>query len=236
MYQVAICDDEVVFTKQLKEMIADILEKIGINYQITIFNRPTDLFSNMEKQQSNFHILFLDIMIGSVNGIEVAHQLREAGNDIGIVFVTCSKEYALEAYSVNPIHYLLKPVDKTKLETVLKKDYTQHFRKRNIIVSVNGGSSAIFISEILYVEVLNRHLFIHLENRVIETKGTLNNFFAQLNSTEFIRCHNSFLVNMKKICDVKRYEFTLHNGTKVPISKNSYQSAQEVFIDFMDEK
>lgn len=236
MYQVAICDDEVVFADQLKVMVADILEKIGINYQITVFNNSMDLYTNMKKQQVNFHILFLDIMIGKTNGIEVAHQLRNSGFDCGIVFVTFSKEYALEAYSVTPIHYLLKPVDKTKLETVLKKDYTQHFRKRNIIVSVNGGSSAIFISEILYVEVLNRHLFIHLENRTIETKGTLNNLYEQLNSSEFIRCHNSFLVNMKKISDVKRYEFTLYNGIKVPISKNSYQNAQEAFIEYMDEK
>lgn len=112
MYQVAICEDDPLFSQQLSQLVKEILDEAQISFQLTVYSSAQALKKALLEEGSIIHILFLDIIMEGEDGLSLAKQLRQVEMDLAIVFVTASKEFALAGYEVKPLHYLLKPVKK----------------------------------------------------------------------------------------------------------------------------
>lgn len=115
MYQVAICEDDPLFSQQLSQLVKEILDEAQISFQLTVYSSAQALKKALLEEGSIIHILFLDIIMEGEDGLSLAKQLRQVEMDLAIVFVTASKEFALAGYEVKPLHYLLKPVKKNGL-------------------------------------------------------------------------------------------------------------------------
>lgn len=236
MYNIAICDDEIIFANNLKLMTKEVLLELGIDYTITVYTKALELLNVLNKNPNQYNLILLDILLGSQNGIKLGKLLRQKENNVSILLISSSKEFALDGYTIYPIHYLLKPINKKQLLDVIYKEYKEKFSTRYITISERNNSTVIELNNIFYIEFLNRKILIHTSDKDFETPGTLKNFSQALPDDIFVQCHKSFVVNISKICKVSKTNFSLKNGTTIPVGRIYYQNAISKFISYIEKE
>lgn len=230
MYQIGICDDEPAFTRHLSGLIEKIMASHAIPYEMHIFSNLSKLQSHM--QHSTPDILLLDILLEKENGMDYAGQLRKTGCDIPIIFITCSMDYILDGYTVEPVGYLVKPVDPDRLAEALLRAYKKH-REGRIVVSSSSQTLNLKLDEILYLEIMDKKLSIHMtDGNVLETIVSLNSFLKRLPAEQFVQCHRSYVVSLPAIRSICRYKIELKNRTVIPISKKCYKNVQNALLSW----
>lgn len=234
MYRIAICDDEMSYLQAIRSMTACILSEAGIPHEIEVFSRAADLKAFLLAQPEHFDILLLDILLGSDNGIRLAKSLRRAEYSGSILFISNSKDFFQEGYSVYPVQYLLKPPEPEKLKEALLHDYRKNHVPAVIPVPIHGGISAISLSRIYYVESLCRETIFHTLEGDIHTTLPLKEVKALAPLGTILQCHKSYLVPMSKIYDITRTHITLRNQVTVPIGRAFCAEAQSAFIEYLN--
>lgn len=235
MYNIAICDDEEIFSSYLHEKLKALLPSYVSEFRIDIYESPSELINALISKSKTYNILFLDIIMEGINGITLAKQIRSLGMNSHIVFVTCSKDYAFSSFEVTPVHYLLKPPNNDSLAEALDRIFEQDKVEDVVIVrSHKQSQNVVVVKEIAYIEIFRTDMNIHLiSGNVIHAIGSLREISEQINSSSFYRCQRSYLVNLQYVFSVKRYYFLLKNSCKVPIAKNRYKEAVEKTTEFL---
>ncbi len=232
-YKVAVCDDDIKQLNNLCALIDHALEEQEAGHDVTRFSSGEDIADAIVRQGKKFDILFLDIIMDELSGVEAAHRIREKDKDVSIVFITSSPNFVFEGYDVHALHYILKPVDKEKLAGVLMYDLERRFEKNYLDIRVSGSVSRIPFKDIVYLESKGRKVIITAKSKNYETYGSLSQFANQLPSSSFISCHKSFLVNLNHVSQITRTKFTIATGQTIPISKACYPDAKRAFINFL---
>lgn len=216
-------------------MLREILDRRSILYTLNCFTCVEDLTKAMNNPNP-FDLIFLDIILGDVNGVDFARQLRKNGQDVDIIFITVSSNYAVDSYEVAPIHYLIKPVVREKLEQAVNRALNRAIPKR-IAIRTPKGILAANLNELVFIEVHDHTISIHKADGTQDTYcGALSGLENQLPPLQFIRSHKSYLVNMACITDIMRYEVTLCGNVKLPIGKKRYNDVQNSFIEYASQK
>ena len=201
--QIAICDDEVSMVQILEEKIKKLLPDAVIEKYLS----GDELIASGSKPD----ILFLDIQMPGMDGMETAKMLRQDNEDIILIFVTAAEEYVFQAFDVGAFHYLVKPFSDEKLKEVVTK--AVHNIKRSsrlekdekyIMVQTAGSHIKIFLRDIVYAEVYNRKVIIHTRSTDIEYYGKLQEL-SDMAGTDFFRTHRAYLVHFKY---VEKYDAT----------------------------
>lgn len=208
MRKIAICDDSKLDRQLLKVVIQTYFENNEEEFKIFEYELGDNLLDDIEVE-----LLFLDI---SMNGMKIARKLRDIQFKAPIIFLTAHADYAVESYEVYAAGYLLKPYDTNKL-TLLLDEVLQRSVQKRIAVKVKKQHRYLEINDIMYVETDKHVLNIHLkDSRVIQTTEKLSELEKTINSKRFIRCHQSYLVNMEYIKDAKT-DFIFSNDIRIPI-------------------
>ncbi len=217
-------------------MVASILKEAGIAFEIACFTQAEDLQGRLRLQPDCFDVLILDILLGAQNGVELARSLRGTGYRGAILFATSSQDFSLAGYSVYPIHYLLKPLERDALKEALLRDYQQRFQPPVLSVAIKGGYASVPLDDILYIESLLHSLVIHAKDQEILAAASLKDVKNMLPSNQFLQCHKSFLVSMSKIQSITRTEILLASGQRLPVGRVYHSEALTAFIDYMEAK
>ena len=208
MRKIAICDDSKLDRQLLKVVIQTYFEYNEEEFKIFEYELGDNLLDDIEVE-----LLFLDIIM---NGMKIARKLRDIQFKAPIIFLTAHADYAVESYEVYAAGYLLKPYDTNKL-TLLLDEVLQRSVQKRIAVKVKKQHRYLEINDIMYAESDKHVLNIHLkDSRVIQTTEKLSELKKTINSKRFIRCHQSYLVNMDYIKDAKT-DFILSNDIRIPI-------------------
>lgn len=208
MRKIAICDDSKLDRQLLKVVIQTYFENNEEEFKIFEYELGDNLLDDIEVE-----LLFLDIIM---NGMKIARKLRDIQFKAPIIFLTAHADYAVESYEVYVAGYLLKPYDTNKL-TLLLDEVLQRSVQKRIAVKVKKQHRQLEINDIMYAESDKHVLNIHLkDSRVIQTTEKLSELKKTINSKRFIRCHQSYLVNMEYIKDAKT-DFILSNDIRIPI-------------------
>ena len=208
MRKIAICDDSKLDRQLLKVVIQIYFENNEEEFKIFEYELGDNLLDDIEVE-----LLFLDIIM---NGMKIARKLRDIQFKAPIIFLTAHADYAVESYEVYVAGYLLKPYDTNKL-TLLLDEVLQRSVQKRIAVKVKKQHRYLEINDIMYAESDKHVLNIHLkDSRVIQTTEKLSELKKTINSKRFIRCHQSYLVNMNYIKDAKT-DFILSNDIRIPI-------------------
>ncbi len=208
MRKIAICDDSKLDRQLLKVVIQIYFENNEEEFKIFEYELGDNLLDDIEVE-----LLFLDIIM---NGMKIARKLRDIQFKAPIIFLTAHADYAVESYEVYVAGYLLKPYDTNKL-TLLLDEVLQRSVQKRIAVKVKKQHRYLEINDIMYAESDKHVLNIHLkDSRVIQTTEKLSELKKTINSKRFIRCHQSYLVNMDYIKDAKT-DFILSNDIRIPI-------------------
>ena len=234
MYQVAICEDEPVMRNRLYEFCTGILTKMSVEHKISVFSSAEEFEEASINSGSRFNVLLLDIELGGKSGMELAHEMRERGNRISIIFITGSEEYLREGYSIQPIHYLLKPVSKEKVAEALKVDLDLNYHKNNIVLQKGAKTVILPADDIVYIESFDHKVIVHSTCEEHVFKWSLSEIAKKLPENMFCRVHNSYIINMKHIVKFLRSEIVLSEGSCLPVGRKYYEAVQKSFVHYIN--
>lgn len=230
---IAICDDEKFYREKIQKLLEHYLKEHKINYEIKLFASGEEFLQENENKVK-FDIVFMDINMSRLDGIQTALQMRSVHSHTYIVLITAFIQYALEGYKVDAVRYIMKDTLDTVLaecmDTILKK-----MQLAQINFSFLEGEKWLYTDNIFYVES-QRHkaVFFYLEEKMekYHIYEKLDVIEERLSVYGFLRIHKSYLVNMKHICKISNYVAYLDNGEELPVPRLKYQAAKEKFVAF----
>lgn len=221
--RIAICEDMDTDAEHLRSLI----EASDIAAEISRFESGGAFLAS--RPAGRFDLVFFDIYMGGVSGVEAARVLREADEGCGVVFITTSEDHRPEAFDVGAEQYLVKPVDGDKLHKILKKRLSLSERTYKICpVNAKGQRVDIPLDHIYYVEVQDHNCLVHTSSGVIETGSTMTieDFAPLLPPPRFMRCHQSYIVNLSYVQSIGR-DFVMKNGSKVYIRRGDLAKCRQ---------
>ncbi|MFG6394017.1 MAG: LytTR family DNA-binding domain-containing protein [Lachnospiraceae bacterium] len=231
MLSIAVCDDKISDCCNIAKGIKDILEEEGIPFIIKQFNSSSALLNSTEC----FDIIFLDIIMDGINGMEAAQLLRNKSFNQVLIFISSSSKYVFEAYDVEAFWYLVKPVSKSRLKKVLIKAARKSFNNQDgfIIINKDRQNKKLLLKDIYYFEVKGRIIYAHGISGITAYYGQIGNLEKDLAGKGFSRCHKSFLVNLGHVDIYNRQEAVLDNGERVAIAKRRYNTFCKEILMYM---
>lgn len=234
MKKIAICDDNELQREILAELLREYFRRIHHSVELVEYDSGETLAADMDDGDLGVELIFLDIYMDGMNGIDTAKRLRELNCSAEIVFLTASAEHALESYEVRASGYLVKPVSIGKLASLLNHIHGIGLRKR-IEIKTGRQYRYPYVSDIMYIEGNGHKASIYLvDGSQITTIEKISALREMIDSALFIRCHQSYLVNMNYIADITR-DIVLSSGVCIPISVRRRTETIETYHRFFKE-
>jgi DNA-binding LytR/AlgR family response regulator len=229
MLHIAICDDEKIICRQLEDMLHDIGKDIDQEIDIEVYYSGEELFNSLLKGYS-YDLIFLDIELYQISGIEIGKKIREELYDelTQIVYISCKESYAMELFDVRPLNFLIKPFNKEKIELVIQKVIKLLYKENKFFEYKNNNVTySVLIKDILYFESHGRKVNIKLNDETKSFYGKLSTVEEQINNLDFIMIHKSYLINLNH-CIEYTYEYVkMSNQEVLTISQNNRKSVRE---------
>ncbi len=226
---IAICDDDSAVSEYLEHEVSAWADRAGNAWKISSFpSAEAFLFDYSENKAVD--VLLLDIEMPGMNGMELARHLRDAKAALQIIFITGYSDYISEGYDVSALHYLMKPVSRDKLWSVLDRAAALLERsEKKIILEGSGTSSLVPISEIRYIEVIGNYVTVYAD-RQYTVKATLASIESQLDEA-FFRAGRSYIINLDRVRRAAKKEVTLTTGELVPLARGVYEKLMNAIIN-----
>lgn len=241
MYWIAICDDEVAELRKEEQMLHCYeKEHPEAEFRVECFENADTLLSMIREKNAAPDLILLDIYMPEKQGIEAARELRGLGNKSRIVFITSSREHALEAFSVDAAQYLVKPVLEKELFPVLDRilERIETERKRFILLRIDGRVQRVELNDIIYCEAQGKMQCIYLTGgRYHVLRITMTELYGMLSCyQEFVRVGVAYIVNLGHIDNLSRQEVGMDNGKKIYPPRGSYQPLREKYFHYYCEE
>ena len=228
--RIAVCDDEELFRIEFKT----ILDKVLVNseYDIDTFPGGSSLYEAFLKNP--FDLVFLDIEMPGIDGITLAKRLRAVSENVQIVFLTSHIEYALEGYEVNALRYLVKPVDINKLGEVLKYIQDKKNNSRQIMIKQEGEDIVIDISDVIYIESLDKNVRIVTSKSEYITRYNISDYEEELKNSGFFRSHRSYLISLSKVKKIVKNDVVMDGDISLPVSRSNVKALKEALYAYVE--
>ncbi|MDO4623552.1 MAG: LytTR family DNA-binding domain-containing protein [Eubacteriales bacterium] len=229
VFQIAICDDEVEIGKLIEKKILEYSVRYGIEYRIQIFRSGRELLDNIN---GNTDILFLDVEMPGLNGIETAVELRKRDQEIKIVYLSGFREYVFESFKVQAFRYLLKPLKDSDFKEVMDELCKPEETSQYLSYTFGSEHYSINFKDILYIEGMRGKIFIHCADAVYRWRGALSVLYDEMNLREYhlFLIHQSYVINMDKIIRYNSKEVVLEGNLEIPISKHRLNEFKQEYI------
>ena len=201
MIKIAIVEDEEKYQIQLEDCLNKFFIEKNIDFEYKVFKNGLDF---VESFQSNYDVIFFDIELPIMNGMEASKKIRNIDHNVEIIFVTRLNNYAIDGYLVNAFDYVLKPVNYYNFVLTLER-ILPHLKgnDKSIVIYTNKTSfKKILIDRIKYIEINNHKLIFHTLDGEYETHGVLNDYVDILKDDYFALCNRCYLINLKMVSQV----------------------------------
>ncbi|MBR3766740.1 MAG: response regulator transcription factor [Clostridia bacterium] len=230
--KICICDDDSFFIREIRNRLS-LFQTETEGFDIYDFSCTEELLEHY-KNGDTFDIVFIDIEMKGINGIEAAGKIRETAPETIIIFVSGYSDYIFEAFRIESLYFLVKPVKDNEFSEVFTramKKYTS--LNASIILKWESTRNKITIDKISYVEGYRRHLTVHTANGIFEAVGKISEIYDILKPHGFVRVHQGFIVNMNYIKCFGVNEIELTDGSIIPVSVRKKQEALKTYDIFI---
>ena len=218
MINICLCDDDLNYLNYYSTKINELADIYHIPIMMETYTSGESLTFELEDNPNRIDIVIIDIIMKKLNGIEAGQLLRKFGYTGIIIFLTSSKEYALDSFSVEPFNYLIK-------------DLRDEERKKSIMISSKQTNKLIKLDNILYIESIGKKVILYnLSGEKEELNTTLNSLAEKINEYGFIRCHKSYIVNTTYISSFNKSECSLKQGITIPIGRKYSSTFKENYL------
>ena len=230
--KICICDDDCFTIREIRNLLLPFqTEEDG--FDISDFSCGEDLI-DYYKSGKGFDIVFIDIEMKDINGIEAAEIIRESAPETIIIFVSSHSNYIFDAFRIEALHFLVKPIKKKEFNEVFTRAMKKYTTvNANVILKWERERNKISINKISFVEGYRRHLTVHTAEGVFESVGKISEIYEILKPHGFVRVHQGFIVNMNYIKNFKANEVELTDGSKVAVSVRKKQEALKAYDIFI---
>lgn len=245
---IVVCDDE----ENTRYLIKNLIEKQAKDCRIMEFSSGEELLQFWKKNdREQIDILFLDISMDGVDGMEIAERIRDWkeereeplwGSLPLLIFVTGYSEYMQKAFCVNAFQYVMKPIDEREFGDVLTQalrecrylETKKNMESREILIRNGNVTRKIPAGDIYYIESSNRKIRVFLRDEEMGCYGKIGEMESELREG-FFRIHRGYLVNMKHVERYSRTEVQMKNGARLLISKYKYQEFIKAYLEYISE-
>lgn len=237
MVRIAVCDDSEAELREIAALAAEYLSACGVAGTVRTFDHPDALLKTCETQ--SFHIYLLDMVMPMLGGIELGRAIRRQSADAQIVFITTEPGFALDAYAVNPLHYLLKPVQRDALFSALELGCKKvgYGEETAVTIRTRDGLRTLAADEIACCEYARHSVVYTLSDGTRAETATLRESFAEhiaplLRDRRFLQPHAAFAVNLRYVERLDKSGFTLRGGAFVPVSGKLYAAVRDAYMNY----
>lgn len=228
--KILLCDDDEIFLTELKEHVCAYMEKRLIKYEIVAVTDPEDIFLSSDA----YDLIFMDIELGSLNGLEIAKTLRKRNGKAIIFFITSFNGYQDEAMDLRAFRFFEKPFDAQRLDSSLDKamEYLDEIYVDTFLVS-GDEQKKISVDDIIYIRRENRKVILTSADGEYITKESFDDWCEKLPNLFFYQIHKSFLVNLHYV-DIYKYNAVyLNDGTRLPIAPRKQSAFHKYWFDYL---
>lgn len=224
--KIAVCDDVAIE----RDMLCTLLHRFDDKQLIRQFPCGEELLRSQER----FDLVFLDIYMGGMTGMETARLLQSKNRKLPIVFLTSTADFAVESYEIRAFDYIVKPLQPKRLEMVWERFCSEYRRSpRFFVVNIAGKAEKLPYEQIEFLESDRHYVTIHMTDRAsIRLQGRLDDLEQSFDDPRFLRCHQSFLVNLS-LAEAMDEDFIMRSGVHVPYRKREKKKLQNIFCDYM---
>lgn len=233
MVTIGICDDEAKQRGMLRNIIELFMELHGESYEILEYKSGEALLGEIQKQPDLLDILFLDIELGGVTGVDAARTLRRESGHFELIFVTGYSDYVFNGYEVGALNYILKPYQPEKIRTVLRTALEKLDKNREHYFPVQQKNQIrkVPLGEILYFTSDLRKIVLTAREEKLEFYGKLSEIEDQLPAA-FVRVHQRYIVHLKYVDQIDS-QGILIGSQLIPVSRKYYQEVSGAFARYL---
>lgn len=241
MYLIALCDDEKAELNKTEQMLNNYGKKHpGTEFMIERFENADKLLDVIREKEYTPDFILMDIYMPEKMGIEAARELRDMGNRSRIIFLTTSKEHALEAFGVDAVQYLVKPVSEQMLFSMLDKclEAVENERRKYLLLRIDGRIQRILLNDIVYCEAQKKIQYMHLiDGTRRQLRITMTEIYEMLSSyREFVRIGVAYIVNLEHIDSLNAQDVSLNTGKKIYLPRGAYKLLKEQYFQYYCEE
>ena len=233
MIRVAIVEDDPGYTRTLEEYLNRYAAEHGISFDLRCFSDGDEI---AEGYRAGFDIIFMDVEMPFLNGMDAAREIRRSDPEVVIIFITNMPQYAIRGYEVAALDYVLKPVSYFAFSQRLERAIGRMKKRarRYMTIAIRGGAQKLDISHILYVESQGHSLVFVTDAGQHTTSGTIREVEEKLESFGFFRCNKGCLVNLEHV-DSVRDGCAMVGGQALPISRGRKNEFLAALTDYVGE-
>ena len=238
--KIAICDDSMKDLITLEGML-ETYKKLNPNaaFQVEKFSDSSALYEKIQKKELA-DIYILDILMAQTSGIDLGNEIRKVSNENAIIYITSSDDFAMDAFQIHAVKYLLKPVQETQFLEALDYAFSYTKLKKGPLYQkkTKSGLQSVPVSKIEYVENASRMLHVHLTDGRIITSIFIRKSFEEelgdlLRDENFLQVHKSFLINLNHVKKLDGNNIIMGSGANIPVSKKNTTLVKRQYLLFV---
>lgn len=229
---IAIVEDETIFRVLVKKNLEEIIRNVPLSFTLKEYSSGVDFL----QEGRTFDIVFMDIEMPDMSGLETAEKYREYCSGGILIFLTAYEEYIKQGYKVNAFRYLGKHDDMEDFSEAVMSALLILQEKRKVRMQlVNGGEIYLSLEDIVYVEAQARLIMVHTKSEILPVRGKISELTDELESQGFYLIHRSYLVNMKYVRSCIANEVMLSTMESIPLSERRYNQFKTSLFAFQME-
>lgn len=234
MLKIAIVEDEAESIEQIQNYMEEYRKEHWKEIQVTAFVDGSQI---MENYKADYDIIFLDIEMPVMNGMETAEKIRKVDKDVVLVFITNMAQYAISGYSVGALDFILKPINYSTFSVRLTRAINRVKKRESgvILLSLPDGVKKLKTMQIYYVDVQNRMLHYHTDEGEYVLRGTMQNAEKLLAQYSFVKCNHWYLVNLRYVSEIRK-DIAIVAGNELEISRRNKTAFLTALTDYVGER
>ncbi|GAA3232302.1 LytR/AlgR family response regulator transcription factor [Oerskovia jenensis] len=230
MIRIGVVDDE----PASRDIVLGHLDRFQVENDVTFDVRTfSDGRELVTGYRPDFDILFLDVQMNDLDGLDTARHIRTLDSQVVIVFVTNMAQYAIQGYEVDALSYLLKPVPWFAFSQELRRsiDRVRRSGADTLMLTVNGALARVDLLDVVYIESIKHRVIVHAVDRTYAFTGALKTFEADLADKGFFRSNSCYLVNMRHVTAVDQNTCVMRGGDELQVSRPRKRAFLDALAD-----
>ena len=229
--KIAICEDNSVYSDILKEYIYTWAKDKRCFAEISIYKSSEQFLIGVENWM-DIDLMLLDIKMGEIDGVELAHKLRNDGFLGQIIFTTDYAEYVWEGYKVSALDFLMKPIDYSSCAILLDKVQNEIRKQKYYICQTSDMAIRIPYEEILFFESNLHYIMVNTIKKTYTTRASLSEIIQTVDNDVFVQCHRSYLVNIAHVASFSQKNITMSTEAKIDVGRKYLNFIKEKFTKY----